>query len=157
MTFRDLVLFFAIGACGKSSGPDHVVSDARPFDGQQVVECICNPLTQTGCRSGAKCTWIVDETAPMPLGHIACPRDGSVPIGGACTFAAAIGDDQACPISGSDDDCVAGAYCWNGVCEQICDLQGGMPQCDANHVCVTHDGVFGPVGQPVAAGVCDPI
>ena len=109
---------------------------------------ICNVLTQTGCASGQKCTWVTDATTPQPLGHIDCVPDGTVATGAACMVGA--------PGATGYDNCVGGDYCESNVCKVICDPQGGSPMCPMNFSCSTYEGLFGPVGQPVAAGVCDP-
>jgi hypothetical protein len=85
---------------------------------------------------------------PDPLGHIDCVPDGSVALGGACT--------QGAPGPMGYDNCKAGGYCQGMKCKQVCDPQGGAPMCATNFACGTYSGLFGPVGQPVAAGVCDP-
>jgi hypothetical protein len=42
------------------------------------------------------------------------------------------------------------------VCKQICDRDGGQPECNAQHVCELYDGLFSTGDTtPAAAGVCD--
>jgi hypothetical protein len=101
-------------------------------------------LTQTGCSSGQKCSWIEDTAS---LGHVGCAPNGPIPAGGACTYGA--------PGATGYDNCVAGTACMHGVCETVCDQNGGSPMCDANHTCEVYSGFLGPAGSE-AAGVCDP-
>jgi hypothetical protein len=109
---------------------------------------VCNVLMQTGCMTGQKCSWIEDNTASPPLGHIGCAPDGIAARGAACTYGA--------PGATGYDNCMKGDICIASVCKQICDQNGGAPMCGANFACGVYSGVFGPVGQPAAAGACDP-
>jgi hypothetical protein len=143
-------------ACGggddnkKISFGDAAVDDAMT---------VCNPLTQAGCAATEKCTWIVDAVMPQYVGHIGCAPDGDKDVGAACIFNAAGPDGH--------DDCKKGAVCsafvWGtqntpnpiqGVCKQLCDQQGGSPECNSEHVCVTYSRLFR-TGDAAAAGVCD--
>ena len=141
-----------VAACNGNSRI-HALADAPQQDSSTADSLFCggdpcNPLTQTGCCAGYKCTWIDDQDSPQPLGHIDCVFRGTVPVGEPCTYG-----------QGSYprfDNCEGGAVCWNGVCEQLCDPYSSYAACDASHACITHEGLFGPVGQPVAAGVCEP-
>ena len=112
----------------------------------------CQVLTQTGCNTGEKCTWVLstDDTATDPgLGAIACAPNGTVAIGGACTVAKV--------AMGGYDNCVAGAACVSGTCKAICDNNGGAPMCGTNQACVTYEGLFANAGATsTPAGVCDP-
>lgn len=60
------------------------------------------------------------------------------------------------------DNCAKGAVCTAyahpgtiGICEQVCDPNGGIPTCDATHACVTYPDLFaiGSAYQP-QAGLC---
>jgi hypothetical protein len=139
-----------IAACGNpSKAPpedahqlDAIVdasADAGPGSGA------CDPLAQTGCNAGAKCTWIIDDTT-TGAGHTGCAFGGAVPIGGSCTRAA-----------NGVDDCVAGAVCtsWGDgtLCRQICDLRDVGPLCDATHGCITAS-AFTTSGPSPLAGIC---
>ena len=97
----------------------------------------CNPEAQTGCNAGLKCTWITDTVMP-PSGHLDCVMDGSVAIGAACI------SGPAGPTTGFDN-CFSklnsGGYCWNAVCELICDPT--LPEaCPAPQVCKFHAGIL---------------
>jgi hypothetical protein len=151
-------------ACGGNSAkaPDaHQAADATAVDAPQPVDAAvlvdappadaapatCDVLAQTGCSAGEKCTWITDAVTPQPLGHIGCVPNGTVSTGGACT--------QGSPGPMGYDNCKKGNYCNGMKCKLICDPQGGSPMCPTSFACSTYEGLFGPVGQPVAAGVCD--
>lgn len=75
----------------------------------------CDPVTQTGCVTGQKCTYIQGTS-----NHTGCATDGTTPIGGSCTSAGV-------------DDCVGGSYCQGGECVAICstspDTCGSSAQC----------------------------
>ncbi len=135
-------LFAGLMACGGGSDktkviiPDGGGGDAGPG--------VCNPLTQTGCNAGEKCNWIYDQIMPTVVGHVGCEANGTVAVGGTCGNRA-IGPDT----------CVKGSECVSGECKQICDHQGGMPTCDADHACVRYQNLFVD-GTTTIAGVCDP-
>ncbi|MDB4952498.1 MAG: hypothetical protein JWO36_67 [Myxococcales bacterium] len=142
--FAAVALF---AACTKAADR---VPDARLLadtlsspDAWTCASDFCNVLGQTGCCSVFKCSWIIDSLAPR-IGHIDCSPDGSVPLGGVCSVRA-----------GGDDNCVRGSVCYEGTCRQICDQNDINPRCSAGYACIVHDDLFGPTGQPKAAGTCD--
>ncbi len=138
--------------------------DAKPMDAPipdakvwmdaptpQDAAVVCNPLTQTGCATGEKCTWLVDQVTPTYVGHIGCAPGGTATAGQACMYGA--------PGPSGYDNCATGLVCGDyrggtGVCKTICDQFGGNPMCDAQHVCVTYSGLF-TTATTTAAGVCD--
>jgi hypothetical protein len=66
--------------------------------------CLCNPVTGTGCPSGHKCTSTGTRTECVP--------DGTIGLG------------QPCTPSGTDaDECLAGLYCFEGACSELCTHQ----------------------------------
>jgi hypothetical protein len=145
-----------IAACGgNGDGPHKIVLDGSNGSGTDGGTPTCNPLMQTGCNAGEKCSWIIDATDPQYVGHVGCVMDGTKNVGDACTFGAA--------GATGFDDCKAGGVCsqfstpgTEGVCKQVCDNAGGDPMCDANHVCVTYSRLFSTgATSPAAAGVCD--
>src|SRR5688572_20739547 len=85
----------------------------------QDATATCNPLLNTGCPSGQKCTWLLDALMPNYVGHIGCAPDGAVALGGTCMYGA--------PGETGYDDCAGGTVCSNfrgtapGVCKSICD------------------------------------
>ena len=129
--------------------PDVHVADARlDAPGDAFTGAACNVLAQTGCLQGERCAWIEDNNASPPLGHIGCAPIGAVALGGTCMYGA--------PGATGYDNCQQGDVCINSVCKQICDVNGGAPMCAAGSHCGAYSGVFGAVGQPPAAGACDP-
>lgn len=135
-------LFVGLTACGGGDDGGQII--VTPDGGDPVG--VCNPLTQTGCEAGQKCTWWNDQENP-PIGHVGCAPDGTLAIGAACTD----------PVAGAMgyDTCVKGSVCLGGECKQICDQQGGTPICDSNHSCTRYADFF-EVGGTAVAGVCDP-
>ena len=142
-------LFVGLTACGGGGNSSvNLIDSAGGGDGSGSI---CNPLTQTGCSTGEKCTWINDQDNP-PIGHVGCAPEGGVggtpiALGGACT------DPVAGPMG--YDDCAKGSVCLSGECKQICDVNGGTPTCDENHACTRYADFFESGGTAVA-GVCDP-
>ncbi len=142
-----LALVSAIGACGGDDAelPPPVVDAALA----------CNPVAQTGCTTGQKCTWLIDidgtATTP-PIGHIGCAREGATAHGAAC-------EDPVSSVDGGADSCVAGDVCVSGTCKQVCDPQlvggGATGACPANTACSIYADVFESAGNSVA-GVCEP-
>ncbi|HEY5920514.1 MAG TPA: hypothetical protein VIV11_02535 [Kofleriaceae bacterium] len=177
---RALVVVLVVAACGGNDGPSKIVDantggvdakefmDAKVFTDAKVfmdakvftdaplpiVDApmgVCNPLTQTGCAVGEKCTWLMDAMTPQYIGHIGCAPNGTGMVGDACMYGA--------PGPTGYDACARGLVCGNyrggaGVCKTICDNQGGNPMCGSANVCVTYSGLFG--SAPALAGVCDP-
>jgi hypothetical protein len=110
----------------------------------------CNPVMQTGCSTGEKCTWIIDQNGDATtadIAHIGCAADGSLAVGATCNRADAT-------VNGGADMCVAGAFCVGGACEVICDYQN-QTGCDSDHKCQNYADVF-TSGDTTVAGLCDP-
>ena len=141
-----LALWF-LAACG--GGDSSPPADGAGLDGP--VELVCNPITQTGCESNEKCTWIIDQVTPAEVGHIGCaPVDGSeVAVGGPCA--------EGPPGPQGFDNCVKGAVCVANECKTICDpqLAGVATGCAAQESCSRYANLFD-MGGTVVAGVCDP-
>jgi hypothetical protein len=155
---RVVAIALTLAACDGCDEPRHFkicVCDTFTVDAPPV----CNPLTQANCAAGEKCTWLVDALMPVYVGHIGCAPAGTGKVGDACMYGF--------PGQTGYDNCDAGLVCSNftsgsGVCKQLCDPQGGMPACDAQHACVTKPHLFftGDTTPPAAGmcGVaCDPI
>lgn len=147
-----------LAACGGSSSGGKksvVLVDGASGDSGQV----CNVLTQTGCMTGEKCTWIIDTSdANGSVGHIGCaPENGGtgtpVADGASCT--------RNPPGATGYDNCVKGDYCFGpsaggtGTCKMICDPSGGAPMCSTGFACGTYEGLLESGGTAIA-GVCDP-
>ena len=142
----------AIAACGGTSDLATVGPQDSGFVVESICVCIgCSVLTQAGCGPSEKCTWVLatDPTeTTLGLGADACAPAGPVAIGEACTTE---------PVAmGGYDNCVVGAVCVLGHCEQICDPLGGAPTCPAMQTCITRDGLFANAGATsTPAGVCE--
>jgi hypothetical protein len=139
-----------VAACG-SGGKVSLI------DASLDAPTTCNPVAQSGCMTGEKCTWIVDIDGSMTtneIGHIGCVAVGSAPIqdGATCT-------DATAAMNGGADACIAGDLCISQKCKPICDPQvignAATGACAANYACSVYAGVFQSAGPPVA-GVCDP-
>jgi len=151
-----------LGACGDDPLRCRVDRGAVAFCNGDLfdasdgpIEHLCNPLTQTGCQAGQKCTWVIDQTIPLYAGGIDCAPDGTAQVGSACEYGAAGATGY--------DNCVKGAVCSTfahtgqpGICKPICDNGGGNPMCDATHACVAEPGLFSTgTSSPAAAGLCE--
>jgi hypothetical protein len=154
MNMQKLVFGILVGflvACGGNNNNKVVLIDSAGSGSDMT----CNILTQTGCNAGEKCAWVRDQSSANPLGHLACAPDGSMPIGGACTY----GPDG---VMGYDN-CAKGGVCLaststpaaSGKCSQICDQNGGTPMCQTGFACGLYSGLL-EVGGMNVAGVCDP-
>jgi hypothetical protein len=142
------ILVAVIAACGGGDKKKDIIIVDSPTGGSSDGGDACNVLAQTGCAANEKCSWIHDATTPTPLGHVGCAPNGTVAVSGTCMY----GPDGAMGY----DNCLGGLVCQSGKCKTICDPAGGTPMCPAMFGCGTYEGLFGPVGQPVSAGVCDP-
>jgi len=108
----------------------------------------CNPVANTGCQTGEKCTSIIESTDPF-LGRTGCAPAGNVADGGACARDTTTGVD----------DCAGGLFCLSSVCTEIC---GTAPDtCGSESTCVSfvdlfddadNTGLCQPGCNPVAAG-----
>jgi hypothetical protein len=146
----------ALAACDGSPQPHHfcdLFCDGGVDSSEE--DPLCNPVLQSGCQAGHKCTWIIDSTDPQYVGHVGCVPDGFANVGDACMFGAA-------GVTGYDD-CKHGGLCsayetpgTRGICKQLCELPGGDP-CDSTHACVGYPKLFATgTTTPPFAGVCDP-
>jgi hypothetical protein len=146
---RGVLLAVVIAGCGRGEPPNVHLIDA--FEDPQL-HCpfgdTCNPLTQTGCNPGERCTWILSPGSGCD--HIGCEPDGTMELGSACTF----GPVQ---FDASFDDCKRGAVCSDGICKKICDPQAlaSSSGCDAQHACNQDPNLFD-LGPVTVAGVCEP-
>jgi hypothetical protein len=132
-----LLTLIGIAAYGGCKDNSIVIIDSPP------AIMLCDPRAQTGCEPGEKCA---TRYLTRDLSEIACVPDGTVEIGGACTFSME-------EIGYSN--CKAGGECVSDICKQICDHQGGSPKCDASHACSLYEDVF-ESNNIAVAGVCDP-
>jgi hypothetical protein len=157
-----VVVLLVLGACSEMQPPPPcgiergVALCLRDGGVADIIDVgPCSPLTQTGCQTGEKCTWVIDATIPLYVGHVGCVPDGTKNIGEPCTYGAAGATGY--------DNCFRGGVCSTfetpgvqGTCKQVCDNAGGTPMCDATHACVTYPRLFSTgATSPPAAGICD--
>lgn len=130
--------------------PDDAIDapvDASPIPIDAAPICFPErPPGQQGCGGGARCAWIVTATSPVQ-GTLGCLPPGTVPPGGACT----VGPPGA---TTGFDDCVAGAACVAGVCQDICGFSGADAACTSATTCTVVAGLFAGAGEAPVAGVC---
>ncbi|MCW5808452.1 MAG: hypothetical protein KIT31_39240 [Deltaproteobacteria bacterium] len=146
-------LFAGLAACGGggSNNDNVIIVDAAPGDS---VSGVCNPLMNTGCNAGEKCTWIRDQVTPQPVGHIGCAPDGTIPLNGTnCAAPGGLGADL----------CVAKSICIgageSSTCEAVCDPQAAAASsgCEVGQTsCSRYSGLF-VVSGAIAFGACDPV
>src|SRR5205823_3889971 len=123
------VLLCVLAAGCSSGSPPHVtvLPDSPPPDAPACAMTAaptvpaygsdCRVLSQFGCASGEKCTWI------RGTGQLGCGADGMVELGCACTVGSGA-------TNLGYDDCARGSYCitgfgsaaWTGRCALICNL-----------------------------------
>lgn len=143
-----------------SMGSDDLnADDMSSDDGIDAMSTVCDPVAQTGCPSGQRCTWIRDQaSAAAQTGHIGCAPDGNVGLDGACTWGP----------SGTTgyDDCKAGLVCdaptntdsAAGNCTNICvaDAQGTTPgACYSGWGCTFFAGYFDKPAEAPTLGLCE--
>jgi hypothetical protein len=142
-----IALAIALAACGDDGAePDCADQPDQPWcehwPAVDAASFVCDPVAQTGCLTAEKCTWqdVTDE-----LGRIACVPDGTVAIAGRCTL-------MPPGETAGYDDCVRGAYCLSGTCQEIC--TDAPDSCDTTtSACSSYSGLF--VGADVSTGLCD--
>jgi len=147
-----LVWTNALLACGGGGDDDDdvVVIDAsvQQIDAAQTQ---CDPVTQEGCAEGQKCAELTVSAGPPVLSRTDCVANGTVPLGGACTFGVP-GDET------GFDDCASapnqGAQCLDNVCRQICATDAATPTCSDGFSCARIADLFTDLTPP--PGVCNP-
>jgi hypothetical protein len=139
-----MIGLLATAACG---GGHTVLVDANGDDDTTIdAAAACNPVAQTGCADGEKCSWVfIDSTVQPALGEIKCVPDGAGALGAACMYGA---DGE----GSGYDDCAAGGICISGACESSCTTS--PDSCDASHSCQVYDGIFPDMS---GFGACDPL
>ncbi len=117
-------------ACAGCDAADSLEAPIEIVDAQAGTDtsCGCNPMAQTGCGVGEKCTSIRLDAA-NGRSTMGCVPEGSVAIGDACIVG---------PLGGSvwGDDCQAGGVCVAGKCEAIC--VSSPDSCEAPATCVRY-------------------
>ncbi|HUU01969.1 MAG TPA: hypothetical protein VM425_11035 [Myxococcota bacterium] len=131
---------FMCNASGNSAEYDscgHELSEVMICGFQcQDGDCLCNPVSGSGCPSGYKCTFADDRTGCFP--------DGDLALGQACTS----------PQTGTDE-CTAGSFCLDDVCTQICTTSPSS--CASGYVCSVFPDLFGDQASVgLCVDICDP-
>jgi hypothetical protein len=149
-----LMIAGLLAACG--GGDDDVVlqPDANgDGGGGSDAAPACNPLSppgQQGCLTGQKCTWISVQDTPEPLGKLGCVPDGTVALGGAC-MVGPVGETT------GFDNCSAGLYCINSVCQDVCGFDGSAnAACQTGFNCTRYSDTFANGEDDPVAGICNP-
>src|SRR5678815_4710393 len=101
---RAILMLLLVASCDDPGVT--LVPDAAPDAGPDADLCdidVCNPVAQTSCGLGEKCTWIHLDSS-TGRGELGCVADQPVASGDACT----VGPDG--PTTGYDD-CARGDLC----------------------------------------------
>ena len=161
VAFGALLAGFLV-ACGGSS-------KSNPDTSVQVIDAsidggggACDPVAQTGCDTGQKCTWVrIQASATEQVGTLECVMDGTVALNGACTWGAA-------GATTGYDNCSKGLICLassrtdmaTGTCSTICNTSaatGAAGACPTNYACGLYSNFFENTGDPATnTGLCDP-
>ncbi len=110
---------------------------------------LCDPVAQTGCSAGWKCTWI--QTGATS-GSNGCVPAGAHTAGQTCTWGAQ-------GATTGFDDCAAGLACLGlgGTCTHVCNVST-FAGCGTNEACEAYASAFG--ASPTYGGCapqCDPL
>ena len=105
---------------------------------------VCDPVAQTGCNPGEKCTFVRDVENQADS-RTFCRPDGSVQSGNVCTSD---------PVTGLDD-CVAGLFCGGGICAEICSME--PDSCSSGYTCAGLPGLVDSPGVGYCEIICDPL
>ena len=139
-------LAIGLAACGGGSNNPTNKTDAPAgsnIDAGSGNPSVCDPITQTGCSTGERCTWVQQTQS---VGFVGCQPNGTVPAGGACMFGSAFP---------KTDNCEAGYACPGGTCEALCD-PNGSDSCGSNGTCTSYDAFYQVGNSPAEAGMCSP-
>ena len=150
---RVVVAIVLLTACGDDPKPTGSCNDKGVciFDVPYIPPMPCDPLVQSNCMAGEKCTWILDTVAPRG-GHVGCAPDevGSEGESGRFGPAGPTGYDS----------CMHGLLCGDGTtdiatCRRMCSLPNQVPTIDCMQpaICTPSD-VLVRDGARVA-GLCE--
>ncbi len=136
--FAALSVAALAAACGGSGG-----GSKGPVVGENPL---CDPVAQSGCSPGWKCSWIQSGAS---TGSAGCVPAGAKAAGQACTWGAA-------GATTGFDDCAAGLLCAQGACTALCSTATDAG-CSSRETCSAYSGLFqaSPTAQ-VAYGGCSP-
>ena len=100
----------------------------------------CDPVMQTGCDEGDRCTLVSEGTTLVPT----CAGAGTIPLLEPCTA----------PPESTPDDCVEGLLCVSGTCRPLCNPMSSS-SCATGFVCGLYSGFPEDVG--LCDATCDPV
>jgi hypothetical protein len=135
----------ALAACGGGSNdPPGII--IIPDEPDAAVPQSCDPVQQTGCEGGEKCTWEVVSDNPL-VGRTACVPEGNVDVGGPCLPASAE----------RTDECRGASYCISGTCTPVCTINPNS--CALGTRCTLVEDFFEDLNDTVGAckPICDPV
>jgi hypothetical protein len=146
-----LMIAGLLAACGGGDDGVTPLIDAPAGDTGVIQTCnVLAPPGMQGCDPGQKCTWISVQDTPERLGKLGCVADGTVAAGGACT-PGAVGETT------GFDNCQAGLYCINMVCQDICGFDGSAnAACQTGYNCTRYADTFANGEDDPVAGICNP-
>jgi hypothetical protein len=137
--------------CGRLTGKLRAKGVKRTFEALLPGSGACNPLAAPGaqgCAVGEKCTWVVVQDTPVPIGTTTCVADGTQDLGDPCT------QGPAGETTGFDD-CKAGLICIGGECQDVCGFDGSASAaCAAGYNCTRYSGLFANGEDDPVAGAC---
>jgi hypothetical protein len=119
----------AFAACGGGNNDQVDTGIIIPVEDSSTQPQLCDPVAQTGCGDGEKCSWEVLSEDP-PAGRSACVADGNVDVGGPCLRA----------MPGGTDECRGASHCINGTCTAICSRD--PDSCAAGTQCTLFENFF---------------
>jgi hypothetical protein len=139
-----LLLIFVVmaAACGGGNDGGEIIIDTPD---SAPVEESCNPVAQSGCLDGEKCTWVEVSENPA-LGRTQCMPDGTVTLGDPCLPAGL----------NEGDECRAGGHCIAGVCTPVCSRT--PDSCGEGFLCNLFENLFDDLeGIGACRPLCDPV
>lgn len=108
----------------------------------------CEPVAQTGCSAGQKCSQVTLSAEPEPPLETRCVQAGTQAKFETCSH----GD----PGDSGFDDCEAGLICFGGACQEICSAD--PDSCPADATCQEGPGIFPDrPGTGLCLVQCDPL
>jgi hypothetical protein len=140
-----MIGLLSTAACGGGDSPTLI--DGAPIDSAVA----CDPVANTGCPDGQKCTWIVLDQN-FETGTLGCAALDPSPVD----------TDATCQYKNQGtggtvlavDNCKGGDICdlFTGTCTAICDSTSATA-CDQYHSCGLIEGIFS--GTTPQYGWCD--
>ncbi len=112
------LVIVGLAACSASGDAPPGAIDAHADADSTRDACLaaqsCNPVFQTGCSAGERCTFALDADGARlrsACEYARCVPQGTIDVGAPCAI---VPDDV--------DDCIGGAVCLGSVCRRYCDV-----------------------------------